>query len=164
MRSLIGLFQPSRDARAFTRRRAMLVEFPISPYWAHHYPFGFSVRSNSLIALAPPWAARSTNILSAPSLARRSGVRPATSYARRIPDLTLLGPPLHFVRVNTSSCLRSRAPADRSVHLANRPLPLVNISSDLQIYFALLSQKIELACRKGIHCGQLTCQFELTDP
>ena len=33
----IGLFQPSRDARAFVLRRAMLVETPASPYWAHHF-------------------------------------------------------------------------------------------------------------------------------
>jgi hypothetical protein len=33
----IGLFQPSRDARAFARRRAMLAETPASPYWAHHF-------------------------------------------------------------------------------------------------------------------------------
>ena len=33
----IGLFQPSRDARAFAWRRAILVETPVSPYWAHHF-------------------------------------------------------------------------------------------------------------------------------
>ena len=33
----IGLFQPSPDARAFARRRAMLAETPGSPYWAHHF-------------------------------------------------------------------------------------------------------------------------------
>ena len=34
---LIGLPQPSRDARSFVRRRAVLVETPVSPYWAHHF-------------------------------------------------------------------------------------------------------------------------------